>query len=208
MDPLLMMRPPGTGLRAMDLMAARAQSSGPVTFVFNTFLKSEGETSHTLAGGILMPALLKRRSTRPYASSAAAKRPSTSCSEVTSVETHMQGCLGGSMASVSSSAVLRRPARTRKNPPSARRRATARPMPLPPPVMTATLSVTAARTGRLSSLGTILISACSADGKSAAYSRTIVSASGASGTPNAFALAASILVGNDATTAESFSSTS
>ena len=87
-----------------------------------------------------MPALLNSRSRRPKASVVFAKACATDAGSATSIDTaSMRPSPALAIEAVSSRASVRRPVRTTEYPFFCNKNAVARPMPLPAPVMNATL---------------------------------------------------------------------
>ena len=131
-----MMRPPEGFCRFIWANAARAHSQLPVRFAPTTRSQSSTGNSSTGTGLEPAPALLNSRSTRPNPSTAAAKRRSTSPGTETSATTARAS--PAQRPTTSSSGPGRRPHTATAQPPALNSRALAAPIPVPPPVTTAT----------------------------------------------------------------------
>src|SRR5262245_19829422 len=123
----------------MMRIASWAQRNGAVRLVATTaFQVSYGKSSRGTAGAP-MPALLKSTSRRPNVSAIFVKRVSICdfCVRSAGTTRVFEGC---AIAAVFSSSAARRPASTTLYPSEASARLTARPIPLPAPVTSATRS--------------------------------------------------------------------
>src|SRR5690349_19158748 len=137
-EPLLMMRPPRGSCARMTRNASRVQRNAPVRLTATArFQVSRSSASMSAAGGNT-PALLNRRSTRPYRSTVASNSRRTLSSSVTSTGMASTEPLRPAASATASSAPRRRPAISTVQPSPARGFAPAAPIPLPPPVTTAT----------------------------------------------------------------------
>src|SRR6266481_221597 len=85
MEPLLMMRPPRGCWLFMILIASWVQTKEPVRLVSTTAFHFSKGSSSMGTGGAPMPALLKRRSSRPKVSLVLAKRARMDSGSPTSV---------------------------------------------------------------------------------------------------------------------------
>mmetsp|Transcript_9713 Transcript_9713/g.21904 ORF Transcript_9713/g.21904 Transcript_9713/m.21904 type:complete len:284 (+) Transcript_9713:745-1596(+) len=204
-----------------------------VTLVSITLSKSADSMFSTDEGAILIPALLKRRSVLPKCAQTAFMRFWTSVSFVTSVGIVRMSISTSELSShnafVASNGSGLLPASTKPTrsdspagplplpstppqPPLANLTATARPIPLPPPVMSATTRFTLGWITGLSAFFSPKLLTCipsaKASLKSSQYSRIISSVLGVGGAPNAKALFESTFVGNDPTILLSRSSSS
>ena len=133
-----MIRPPRGCWARITRNASRVHRKTPVRLTATTASHSANGTSSSSCAGAPLPALLKRRSTRPCRATAVSKSLRTSASSVTSVGTGSR--TPGSSAprcAIAASASGRRPASTTVQPSPASARAAAAPMPLPAPVTTA-----------------------------------------------------------------------
>ncbi len=141
-EPLLTIRPPRGSWLFMILIASWVQRNAPVRLAPTTALHCSYVRSSSGTGGVPEPALLKRRSNRPKASTVCPKRALTDSGSATSVGTQsIRAPRFEPAAAVASKASFRRPASTTAYPSSAKARATALPIPVPPPVTTATLAI-------------------------------------------------------------------
>src|SRR3954470_16587940 len=139
-DPLLMIRPPCGRCLRITRKASRVHRKTPVRFTATTACHSGNGTSSRSRAGAPMPALLTRRSSRPYRSTTASNNSRTLPSSLTSVGAayRAQGWPAPSRTTWSSASRLR-PASATVQPSAASARALAAPMPLPAPVTTAIL---------------------------------------------------------------------
>src|SRR6266487_905216 len=116
MEPLLMMRPPRGCWLFMILIASCVHRKEPVRLVSTTAFHFSNGRSSRGTGGAPMPALLKRRSSRPKTCFVCAKRARMDSGSLTSVGTTSvfdPGDFAFPSAAAVSKASLRRPARTR-----------------------------------------------------------------------------------------------
>mmetsp|Transcript_17180 Transcript_17180/g.28096 ORF Transcript_17180/g.28096 Transcript_17180/m.28096 type:complete len:277 (-) Transcript_17180:854-1684(-) len=223
MEPLLMIRPPCGCCIAMSFIAAFAILQQAVTLVSITRSKSEESIVSTDAGPILMPALLNRRSNLEKRDEILSINISTSLSLVTSVGQHTTSismpasfATSSHMSLVTVSGFGRLPANTKATfkelpslsdhlpsmppqQPLAKRLATARPIPEPPPVISATTQFSAVAFDTASTSFCRATPSASASLKSSQYSRIISSIAGTSGAPNAIERFESTLVGKEPT---------
>ena len=136
-----MMRPPRGSCRRITRNASLAQRKAPVRLTATMAFHSCRVISSGSLDAENIPALLNSRSTRPKLVVARSNRSTTDDSSVTSVGTGSSSPGNPAPWSATScSADSRRPANATRHPPAARASAVAAPMPLPAPVMTATLS--------------------------------------------------------------------
>mmetsp|Transcript_17254 Transcript_17254/g.51647 ORF Transcript_17254/g.51647 Transcript_17254/m.51647 type:complete len:209 (+) Transcript_17254:679-1305(+) len=179
-EPLLIMRPPCGAWSRMRANEACATRKAAVRLVSITLDHAASPSSPKLVDGTLTPALLNVTSTLPYSRLIAPNSELTCFSSVRSAgqqkaSTPPPAAL--QLAAVSSSGAARRPVSTtaprmlgRSQPVlDARRRHTARPIPVPAPVTRATVHSAGASRGRLregASLGTSWTPGASAEGKS------------------------------------------
>ena len=119
---------------------ARIPLTTPVTLTPCTQLQSLGVVCHTLALGAPTPALLQSTWHPPKRSKTASASAVTESRLVTSVRKTMVVSSSWSSAATEASAVSSTSATTTRMPSSANARTIASPMPLAPPVTTATLS--------------------------------------------------------------------
>src|SRR5882724_6146480 len=143
MEPLLMMRPPRGCWLFMILIASCVHRNEPVRLVSTTAFHFSNGSSSRGTGGAPMPALLKRRSSRPKTCFVCAKRARMDSGSLTSVGTTSvfdPGDFAFPSAAAVSRASLRRPARTTENPSCKSASAECLPTPLPAPVTIATFS--------------------------------------------------------------------
>src|SRR2546421_377983 len=139
-DAVFTIAPPPRAI--MTGATALRPSHTPLTFTAST--RSKVASEHSISGPTSprMPALLKKRSMPPKRSAAAVVYRRTSSQRVTSASTASAAAPARSAAtSVCFNVSGTRSTSTRLAPSDARRAATARPMPPPAPVMTATLPV-------------------------------------------------------------------
>ena len=110
-EPLLMIRPPRGSWAFITRNASRMPRKAPVRLVSTTRRQSSTVRSSSGTGRRPIPALLKRRSTRPNAPTAASNRARTESGSVTSVGTaSARGPAPPARAIVSARASGRRPA--------------------------------------------------------------------------------------------------
>src|SRR5260370_745171 len=126
----------------MSFIVSWVQRNAPVRLAPTTALHCSYVRSSSGTGGAPRPALLNRRSRRPNASAVRANRALTDRGSATSARTlTIRAPSFDPSAAVASNGSLRRPATTTEYPSCARPRATALPIPVPPPVTTATLAI-------------------------------------------------------------------
>src|SRR5437867_7732840 len=143
MEPLLMVRPPRGCWLFMILIASCVHRKEPVRLVSTTAFHFSNGRSSRGTGGAPMPALLKRRSSRPKTCFVCAKRGRMDSGSLTSVGTTSvfdPGDFAFPSAAAVSKASLRRPARTTEKPSCKSASAECLPTPLPAPVTIATFS--------------------------------------------------------------------
>mmetsp|Transcript_784 Transcript_784/g.1230 ORF Transcript_784/g.1230 Transcript_784/m.1230 type:complete len:272 (-) Transcript_784:88-903(-) len=227
-----MILPPCGCCFAMTFIAAFAILQQAVTFVSRTRSKSDESIVSIDAGPIFMPALLNSRSSLENLEDMVAINISTSLSLVTSVGQHTTSiaipvsfATSSHMAFVSVSGDGRLPANTKATfkelpsmseplpsvppqKPFAKRLATARPMPEPPPVINATTWFSAVAFDTATASFCRTTPSASASLKSSQYSRIMSSITGTSGAPNAIERFESTLVGKEPTMLLSRSSSS
>src|SRR5258705_5443378 len=135
-----MMRPPRGVCTFMMRMASCVQRNAPFRFVSTTDFHCANDRSSIGIGGVPIPALLNRRSSRPNRCFVVAKSARTDSGSLTSAGIARQrDAAAPAHVTAPSRSSARRPANTTLYPSSTNASATALPMPLPAPVTMAIL---------------------------------------------------------------------